>query len=223
MKFLRDPLGRPIKRLYFKTEELDERCERIIRDFMHRRSGGFRLPIPTDEIVRMIEAEADDLDMYANLPEGQDGFTEFFVDRKPRVQISRRLSDPRYENRLRTTLGHEYGHVWFHAPLWRESGRDSDRRPAARSWRCERDTIVTASENDWMEWQAAYISGALLMPRTNVIVLTNQVAKSYGGAAPVVLDATAGRDLIQQVRKRFQVSEQAAQVRLSRLGLLSEE
>jgi hypothetical protein len=223
MKFLRDPLGRPIKRLYFKTEELDERCERIIRDFMHRRSGGFRLPIPTDEIVRMIEAEADDLDMYANLPEGQDGLTEFFVDRKPRVQISRRLSDPRYENRLRTTLGHEYGHVWFHAPLWRESGRDSDRRPAARSWRCERDTIVTASENDWMEWQAAYISGALLMPRTNVIVLTNQVAKSYGGAAPVVLDATAGRDLIQQVRKRFQVSEQAAQVRLSRLGLLSEE
>jgi len=223
MKFLRDPLGRPIKRLYFKTEELDERCERIIRDFMDRRSGGFKLPIPTDEIVRMIEAEADDLDMYANLPEGQDGFTEFFVDRKPRVQISRRLSDPRYENRLRTTLGHEYGHVWFHAPLWRESGRDSDRRPAARSWRCERDTIVTASENDWMEWQAAYISGALLMPRTSVIVLTNQVAESYGGAAPVVLDTTAGRDLIQQVRKRFQVSEQAAQVRLSRLGLVVEE
>jgi Zn-dependent peptidase ImmA (M78 family) len=223
MKFLRDPLGRPIKRLYFKTGELDERCERIIRDFMDRRSGGFRLPIPTDEIVRMIEAEADDLDMYANLPEGQDGFTEFFVDRKPRVQISRRLSDPRYENRLRTTLGHEYGHVWFHAPLWRESGRESDRRPAARSWRCERDTIVTASEKDWMEWQAAYISGALLMPRTNLIVLTNQVAESYGGAAPVVLDAPAGRDLIQQVRKRFQVSEQAAQVRLSRLGLVVEE
>lgn len=223
MKFLRDPLGRPIKRLYFKTEELDEQCERIVRDFMDRRSGGFRLPIPTDEIVRMIEAEADDLDMYANLPEGQDGFTEFFVDRKPRVQISRRLSDPRYENRLRTTLGHEYGHVWFHAPLWRESGLDSDRRPAARSLRCERDTIVTASENDWMEWQAAYISGALLIPRTNVIVLTNQVAESYGGAAPVALDASAGRDLIRQVRKRFQVSEQAAQVRLSRLGLLVEE
>lgn len=222
MKFLRDPLGRPIKRLYFKTEELDERCERIIRDFMDRRSGGFRLPIPTDEIVRMIEAEADDLDMYADLPEGQDGFTEFFVDRKPRVQISKRLSDPRYENRLRTTLGHEYGHVWFHAPLWRKSMKDSDRRPATPSWVCHRDTIVTAPENDWMEWQAGYICGALLMPRTNLIVLTNQVAENYGGAAPVALDAPAGRDLIQQVRKRFQVSEQAAQVRLSRLALVTE-
>ncbi len=31
----------------------------------------------------------------------------------------------------------------------------------------------------------------------------------------MALDAPAGRDLIQQARKRFQVSEQAAQVRLS--------
>ena len=57
MKLLRDPLGRPIKRLYFKAEELDEECERIIREFMDRRSGGFRVPIPTDEIIRMIEVE----------------------------------------------------------------------------------------------------------------------------------------------------------------------
>jgi Zn-dependent peptidase ImmA (M78 family) len=70
--------------------------------------------------------------------------------------------------------------------------------------------------------QAGYICGALLMPRGNVIVLTNQVAENYGGAAPVALDTLAARDLIQQIRKRFQVSEQAAQVRLSRLGLLTE-
>jgi len=105
MKLLRDPLGRPIKRLYFRTEELDERCEQIVAGFMRRHSGGFKLlPIPTDDIIRMIEAEADDLDMYAELPEGQDGYTDFFFDRKPRVKISARLSDPRYENRLRFTL-----------------------------------------------------------------------------------------------------------------------
>ena len=60
MKPLRDPLGRPIPRLYFKTEELDARCEGIIRDFMERRSGGFRLPIPTDELPRLIEEHARD-------------------------------------------------------------------------------------------------------------------------------------------------------------------
>ncbi|MBF6567695.1 MAG: hypothetical protein IVW54_02315 [Candidatus Binataceae bacterium] len=73
MKLLRDPLRRPIKRLYFKTEELDERCEWIITEFMDHRSGGFRLPIPTDDIIRMIEAEADDLDLYAEIPESVDG------------------------------------------------------------------------------------------------------------------------------------------------------
>jgi len=61
------------------------------------------------------------------------------------------------------------------------------------------------------------------MPRTNVMVLTNQVAESYGGAAPVALDGPVGRDLILKVRKCFQVSEQAGRVRLSRLGLLVEE
>ena len=68
MKLLRDPLGRPIKRLYFKTEELDERCERIVAEFMDHRSGGFRLPIPTDDIIRMIEAEADDRGESFRLP-----------------------------------------------------------------------------------------------------------------------------------------------------------
>ena len=57
MKRLRDPLGRPIQRLYFKTEVLDARCEGIIKSFMERRSGGFRLPIPTDELTRLIEEE----------------------------------------------------------------------------------------------------------------------------------------------------------------------
>src|SRR5713226_6275857 len=103
------------------------------------------------------------------------------------------------------------------------SGKHPDRRPATSSWVCHRDTIVAAPENDWMEWQAGYICGALLMPRSNVIALASRVAESYGGAAPVVLETLAGRDLIAQVRKHFQVSEQAAQVRLSRLGLLVEE
>ena len=110
MKLLRDPLGRPIKRLYFKTEELDEQCERIIAEFMDQHSGGFRLPIPTDDIIRMIEAEANDLDLYADLSENVDGYTDYFTDRNPDVKISERLAPSRYENRLRMTLGHEYGH-----------------------------------------------------------------------------------------------------------------
>jgi Zn-dependent peptidase ImmA (M78 family) len=222
MKLLRDPLGRPIKRLYFKTEELDERCEDIIAEFMDHHSGGFRLPIPTGDLIRMINAEANDLDLYADLSENVDGYTDYFTDRNPDVKISDRLASSRYENRLRMTLGHEYGHVRFHAPLWRKSGRDSDRRlPAERSWRCEQDTIETAPENDWMKWQAAYIGGALLMPRSDVLVLAGEIALREARQFPLQADSAPGRATIARIMRRCRVSEQAARVRLLRLGLLT--
>jgi Zn-dependent peptidase ImmA (M78 family) len=222
MKLLRDPLGRPIPRIYFKTEVLDARCERTIEDFMKRHSGGFRLPVPTDDIIRMIEAEADDLDMYADLPVTVDGYTDYFADRGPRVKIAERLSAPRYENRLRMTLAHEWGHVRFHAPLWRNSLRESDERRVARSWRCARETIESAPEKDWMEWQAAYIGGALLMPRSHVTLLAGEMATRSGTDLPMRADSEKGRILIRRTVRRCQVSEHAAQVRLFRLGMLSE-
>jgi IrrE N-terminal-like domain len=220
MKLLRDPLGRSIPRLYFKLEELDEECEQIVADFMERHSGGFRLPVPTDDMIRMIEHETDDLDMYADLPEELDGYTDFFVDRKPRVQIAKRLSDARYENRLRMTLGHEFGHVRFHAPPWRDARLDADRRPAEPCWTCHRDTIVTAPENDWMEWQAAYIGGALLMPRYSVRLRVREIAMREAKEPPVKVESDLGEAAILSVARRCQVSEQAARVRLVKLGLL---
>jgi hypothetical protein len=54
MNEYRDPLGRPIKRLYLKTDVLDKRGEGIMREFMNRRSGGYRLPIPTNELIRLL-------------------------------------------------------------------------------------------------------------------------------------------------------------------------
>ncbi len=110
MKLLRDPLGRPIPRLYFEGDELDVECEQFVQNHMDRHAGGFRLPIPTDEIVRMIEIESEDLDMLAELPEGEEGHTDYLFQRPPDVMISNRLSEQRYENRLRFTLCHEFGH-----------------------------------------------------------------------------------------------------------------
>jgi len=86
MKLLRDPLGRPIKRFYFKPEELDERCERIIAGFMDQHAGGFRLPIPTSDIIRISKREANELDLYADLPENIDGYSDYFTHRNPDVK-----------------------------------------------------------------------------------------------------------------------------------------
>ena len=150
---------------------------------MDRHCGGFRLPIPTDDLIRLVEMDAEDLDLYADLPEEEDGHTDFFADRKPIVKIAKRLSDPRYENRFRMTLCHEYGHVWFHAPLWRKSGPDDS--PAEPRWTCHRDRIVDAPQSDWMEFQAAYIGGALLMPASDVKSWTSEIAMREAKQPPL--------------------------------------
>ena len=71
------------------------------------------------------------------------------------------------ENRLRTTLTHEYGHVHFHQFMFEVESRPGslfEERDQTQSNRCKRDTIVSAAESDWMEWQAGYVCGAILMP-----------------------------------------------------------
>jgi hypothetical protein len=221
MRLLHDPLGRPIPRLFFEGDELDVACERIVEDHMKHHAGGFRLPIPTDEIVRMVDIESEDFDMFADLPEDEEGHTDYFFERLPDVMISNRLSDPRYQNRLRFTLCHEFGHVHFHAPLWRNAAIPADRRPAEPCWTCHRDTIVTAPENDWMEWQAGYIGGALLMPKSRVFALSAETANRYGQDLPLRTDTAAGRKLIERTTWRCQVSWEAARVRLLTLRLLA--
>jgi len=222
MKPLRDPLGRPIQRPFFETEELDARCEGIIRDFMDRRSGGFRLPIPTDELTRLIEEEADDLDLYAQLPDGVEGLTDFFPDRRPKVRIAESLYRTRSDHRLRTTLAHEFGHVNLHAPLWRHEGAVSDGHPEQPTWSCARDTIVDAPENDWMEWQAGYVCGALLMPATAIRAWAKEFAVRSDAKPPFAAESLPGADLISIIAKGCDVSDLAARIRLYKLGLLSE-
>lgn len=218
MKLLRDPLKRPIPRLFFDSEELDTECERIIVDFMERRSGGFRLPVPTDELTRLIEEEVDDLDLYAELPDGVEGITDFYPDRRPTVRIAERLSAPRLVHRLRTTLAHEYGHVRFHAPLWRKSMSPLKGTPGSPSWVCSRSGILAASESDWMEWQAGYVCGALLIPRSSAETLAKRCKVSR--AFPVTSAAPVASNLIQLVSVSFQMSKFAARVRLVKLGFL---
>jgi len=129
MKYVKDRTGRFPKRPHYELAELDQECERIITDFMKQNYGKLLLPVPTDALTKLIERDAGDLDLYADLshegPEVQ-GLTEFFPNQKPNVRILGDLSQQSNEHRLRTTLTHEYGHVKFHDCLWQvEAGNPS--------------------------------------------------------------------------------------------------
>ncbi|WP_354101972.1 ImmA/IrrE family metallo-endopeptidase [Bradyrhizobium sp. RT5a] len=200
--------------------------EKLVADHLRSKHGKVEFPISTDDITTLIERDVTDLDQYADLTmygAGVEGVTEFAGAGKPRVSISNDVH--RFENRLRTTLTHEYGHVILHAYLFgleqRQLAVDGKRKPNAIY--CKRDTMISASKTDWMEWQAGYVSGAALMPKSYLqkIVAGVQYARNiYGACEP---GGANGEALIQAVVSEFAVSREAATVRLKILGHLGRE
>jgi Zn-dependent peptidase ImmA (M78 family) len=88
--------------------------------------------------------------------------------------------------------------------------------------RCNRDSIINAKEVDWMEWQAGYASGAFLMPYTPMDGIFHAFCSSNNVRAIVHPSSSIGIDLIRIIQKEFQVSEDAARVRLLKLNFLTD-
>lgn len=220
-----DDRGRFHRRPFYRAEELDAECEALLADF--RRATGRRddVAIETDDLTVLIERHVGDLDVYADLIEDGpevEGVTLFAAARKPDVAIAGRLtSDERRSNRYRTTLAHELGHVILHDPLYQEKLATGDLFAASTEVRliCKRDTMVDAPQSDWMEWQACYFSGSLLMPKRPMIDLAKEHADGISGAPRVGTDQAI--KLVSATMERFVVSQDAARVRLSVLRLLA--
>lgn len=228
VRMLPDKTGRFAERPHYELEELDRECERMVLAFLRKRHGEIKFPIATDDLRVLIEEHADSLDAYADLSQyGEDveGMTAFYPDSKPEVFISGELAnDPRRENRLRTTLTHEFGHVHFHQHLWAEkfmAGRLFDRPSRENKAICKRDTILGARQVDWMEWQAGYISGAILMPAGFIRRLVSGYCQQKGLHAGIPMMSDDAREVIRWVMESFMVSEEAARVRLIKLGALT--
>lgn len=73
-----------------------------------------------------------------------------------------------------------------------------------------------------MEWQADHIGGALLMPRSYVLEWASEIAMREGRNPPLDVESELGQAVIERLKRRCQVSEHAARMRLLRLGLLNE-
>lgn len=228
VKMVRDRTGRFAERPHYSLDELDRECERIVAAFLRKRHGEVGFPIVTEDLHVLIEQHDATLDSSVDLSvfgDDVDGMTAFYPDRSPEVSISEKLAnDPRRENRLRTTLTHEFGHVHFHRYLWAEkfiTGRLFERKSLENKVICKRDTILNASQYDWMEWQAGYVSGAILMPASHVRRLVSDYCQPRGLHGAVHIESDHGHALVGVVVEQFAVSEEAARIRLRKLSLLA--
>jgi hypothetical protein len=156
VKYVRDTTGRLPQRPHYEPSELDRECETIIFSFLRKLHGQIEFPVNTDDLTKLIEKDVEDLDLYADLSEfgpNVEGLTEFRRYGRPIVKINRDLMEARNrQNRLRTTLTHEYGHVHFHSCLWESEPAVEDllrSKDLAFKIICKRDTIINAPKTDW--------------------------------------------------------------------------
>jgi hypothetical protein len=192
--------------------------------------GGFALPIPTDVLTKLIERDTQYLDLYADLSKEEEsnveGVTDFCPGDKPIVRIASALSEGvNRSHRLRTTLTHEYGHVKLHDYLYQFDEPTGalfpdafERKPA----KCKRETMLDAPLSDWMEWQAGYVCGAMLMPGSHLKKLFGEYCKENDLLCPISDGSKEALVLLAKIEAAFDVSQEAARIRLLKQQYLSQ-
>jgi hypothetical protein len=220
MRFYRDRDG--AQQLFLKDEEIDEITEGELL------KAGLMPTVDTCrvDIEGFIERHLGvRLDVGAALDDDVLGVTELRRGEPKRILINRDLTDAALEideysgtlGRWRATLAHEGAHVLLHGLLFDLNADQQalfDEDPAAdeRVIRCyKRDTSFGGRSRDPREFQANKGMAALLMPRS---IFGEAARELVAGKGPV-------RNVDEQIARRFEVSRQAAQIRLSELGFLS--
>ena len=230
MGWLVDKSGRFPQRLYLRPAEIDRDCERLVTAFLQERHGEVRFPLSTDDLTVLVEQHSSSLDQYADLSEEGDdveGMTCFLPSQLPQILISAQLTEQaNRQNRLRTTLAHELGHAFYHRavfdhvfaapPHMFEAARAEPRTV------CKRDSMMGTTEFDWLEWQAGYFSGAILMPAQRVRRSVGDLLRDQGIHGAAVIGTVPAAEAERHVMASFQVSGEAARVRLRKLSLLAD-
>ena len=221
----------PNGRIWFEPDEIEKTMEQELRKANLLPS----LEAPAVDLERLIQRHLGvALDQYADLEQGVLGKTEFYSDAKPRVFISRMLTEAVDEEdcpagvkgRWRATMAHEAAHLILHRILYdpqlTQLSLSNMSRPSERAQllRCGQGDISFRKATDWREIQANLGMAALLMPRSRFIA---SVQASIGtlGISSVEIGSPVAIELIGQMARRFQVSRQAATIRFETLRLLS--
>jgi Zn-dependent peptidase ImmA (M78 family) len=154
----------------------------------------------------------------------QTGLTEEFMENRGAVLADKRLTERGRKEQKRITIAHEVGHWLFHRIYFERQIEKSE--PADRV--CDMDSCIEGRErpyfqtdHDWMEHQAKFFSGAILMPESafRKAAVDPQIQK-FLFITHARSDVEArDRALAKQLAHVFQVSEKAARLRMKELDI----
>ena len=193
---------------------------------------------PAVDMERLLEVHLQvKLDLHARLDEDVLGVTRFLSGKKPLVSINKDLTSKAETEdalsgllgRWRATLAHEAAHVVLHRMLFEvpfEQGsffsevKESD----SSSLRClKRDVSFRRGYSDWKEVQANRGMAGLLMPTRVLEELVRDILGANNAddllARIPELGSAEFSDLLLDISRRCEVSQEAARIRLETLGL----
>lgn len=208
----------PEKRMEATAEKI------ILAHLQKRRQVEDLFPITADDLTTLIEDFVSDLNVYDDLSEfgaGVEGVTLFVPGRKPTVRICPSLSEAFNQNRYRSTLAHEFGHVVLHDPMFQARsgpGLLPSGQPAFQV--SFRDGEASQSKSDLYEWQAWHFCRSLLMPSSEVSRLIAMLRGDW--LSDIWVQSDLGSAVIRASSARFGVSEALARIHLVKTGALSE-
>jgi hypothetical protein len=223
------------ERLWFVEDEI----ETIVEAELAKAGLLPTLDSPVVDIERFVESHLNvQFDPYATLPADVLGQTDFRVGERPLVMINADLTGAALDDddsplglqgRWRATVAHEGCHVILHRCLFNLNPSqgslfdfgDGAEEPPARLQRClKRDVAYARAGSDWREVQANQGMAALLMPKP-VFAAVCRVEFERLGVERIEQHTPVADSLARRMAELFQVSRQAAAIRLSTLKLLS--
>lgn len=149
---------------------------------------------------------------------------EYISAKAHTVIIDKTLLAENQEHRYRFTMGHEASHEFLHKEYFNYDVNQMtlfDMFPEAMI-QCRVDAkkynarqSAEWTDMDWMEWQANALSSAILMPKSAVLEVAQEVSNSRRTAGRLLAYTKA-----MKVAKVFNVSNEAAMYRLKELDVV---
>lgn len=158
---------------------------------------------------------------------------EYIAAKEGTVIIDNTLLEEDQEHRYRFTMGHEGGHWIFHRDVLQHNLNQMSlfapqTKPIIKCRAANIEGKVKPvsewTDDDRMEWQSNYMSSALMMPKSMILAMYNDSELRRN-----IEEKTDSNDFFSQeffidaVSRVFNVSIQAAEIRLKNLGIINEK
>jgi hypothetical protein len=223
------------ERIWFEATEI----EQIMTSELRKASMVPGAESPVVDLERFVERHLGaTLDQYGELDATVLGVTEFFEGKPPRISINKDLTGAAIDEddsplgvrgRWRATLAHEAAHVLLHRSLYEFAvgnmslfATDSKDSAGRQLHRCLKREVTYRGASDWREVQANQGMAALLMPKGIFQkIALEEITTIFPGLTKIPHGAEDR--VAQRLAPRFEVSKEAARIRLSTLGLVNSQ